>query len=386
MRDARIRFDLKRVLRCLPVAVIPLLLVASTFPGRYSVPWEYWVSAMAAGVLFTFGGRWPVPVSIGLSVLAIPLFRMAAWGLSGLVPYLGAVAVLDAVARTRRTAPVVLVAGCWAIAVLAGRWGSHDPSWPRVASLVEAGAYVGLPVLLGLYLRGQRDLAESLSLRAAEAEQRTRSAERAAMARELHDLVAHHMASIVLRVGTARHVLTGVDPRIEAVLEDVRVTASDALTDIRRLQVALRDPALEEVALVEPAAVATEIATIIDRVRAADFTVHAEIELGAAELDAVTRLTVMRLVQESSTNVMKHAAPADPVFVTAVREREGLLVRIRSGKSRAAHENPLRAAFGPGRSGHGIIGMRERVELVGGTLTVGPAESGWEVRAWMPIG
>ncbi|MGY2061217.1 sensor histidine kinase, partial [Nocardia gipuzkoensis] len=94
MRNARIRFDLKRVLRYLPVAVIPLLLVASTFPGRYSVPWEYWVLALAAGVLFTRGGRWPVPVSIGLSLLAIPLFRMAAWGLSGLVPYLGAVAVL----------------------------------------------------------------------------------------------------------------------------------------------------------------------------------------------------------------------------------------------------------------------------------------------------
>ncbi|MGY2061127.1 sensor histidine kinase, partial [Nocardia gipuzkoensis] len=132
---------------------------------------------------------------------------------------------------------------------------------------------------------------------------------------------------------------------------------------------------LDEVALVEPAAVATEIATIIDRVRAAGFTVHAEIELGAAELDAVTRLTVMRLVQESMTNVMKHADPADPVFATAVRERSGLRVGVRSGRPRAAHE-----------AGHGIIGMRERVELVGGTLSVGPAGDGWEVLAWVPIG
>ncbi|WP_297621340.1 sensor histidine kinase [Nocardia sp.] len=384
MNEIRTRQHLETVVRCLPLVLVPLLLAASTFPGEYRVPWVYWVLAMAASLVFALGARWPLTTSIAMSALAIPMFRIPAWGLSGLVPFLGAIALVDVVRRTHRTAAVVLATVCWAAAVAFGRWSQHDPTLSRASLILEVSTYVGLPLLLGLYLRGQRQLAANLALRAAdaenrraEAEQRTRLVERGALARELHDLVAHHMASIVLRIGVARHVVAEADPRVRAVLDDVHGTASDALTDIRRLLTALRDPALGEVALVDSDAARTEIEAAVERVKAAGFEVTAEIRTGVDGLDAIGRLTLLRLVQESLTNVMKHAQPGVPVLLTIDGEDGGIAVRVRSAAADRAANPP---------TGHGIIGMRERVELAGGRVTAGATGSEWIVDAWLPNG
>ncbi|MFI8974551.1 sensor histidine kinase [Nocardia asteroides] len=363
----------RRLLRWLPLALIPVLLLASTYPGQYRVPAHYWLLAMTAGVIFLAGARWPLAVSLILSALAVPLLRTPAWGVSGLVPYLGAVALVDVIARTHRTATVWVATAGWAAAVVLGRAGLHDTSIGRASTVVEALAYVGLPLLLGLYLRGQRDLADNLRLRAADAEARTRLDERAAMARELHDVVAHHMASIILRVSVAGRVVREADPRVVAVLDDVRATAADALADIRRFLAALRDPALGSVALVEADAVGTEVAAAVTRARAAGFTLDAEIEPGLGTLDAMSRLTLLRLVQESLTNVMKHADHAVPVRFRIDRRPDGIHLEVRSGRADPAAP-----------PGHGIVGMRERAALAGGTLTAGAEAGHWVVRAWLP--
>ncbi|MFC7447457.1 sensor histidine kinase [Rhodococcus daqingensis] len=374
--------DLRLLGRCVPLVLVPLMLLASNFPGEYRVPAGYWLLSMAAAAVFVVGDRWPLPVSVVLSALAVPLFAADAWGLSELVPYLGAVSLAEVAMRTHRTWQVVTATACWTGAVLAGTWAdSHSDFW-RPATAVGAVAYVGLPLLLGLYLRAQRDLAVTYRAQAAVAESRradaelhVRAAERSALARELHDLVAHHMASIVLRIGVARHVLADADPRVHGVLDDVHATASDALADIRRLLVALRDPALGEVALVESDAVPTEIAAAIERTRAAGFTVSAEVDRDLGGLDAIGRLTLLRVVQESLTNVMKHTDPGGSVAVTVARRSAGIAVRVTDTGHGAGAPNP---------AGHGVIGMGERVELAGGTLDVGPTEHGWEVDAWLP--
>lgn len=373
MIDIRAHRDWRGLLRWLPLVLIPVLLLASTYPDQYRVPPHYWLLAMAAAVVFLAGSRWPLAVSIVLSGLAVPMLRTDAWGVSGLVPYLGAVALVDVVARTHRWSTVAVATAGWAAAVGLGRVGLHDNSIGRASTLVEAAAYVGLPLLLGLYLRGQRDLAQNLRLRAVEAQARTRLDERAALARELHDVVAHHMASIILRISVAGHVVREADPRVVTVLDDVRTTAADALADIRRLLAALRDPALGTVALVDTDAVATEIDAALARVRAAGFTVDASRDTDLAGLDAISRLTLLRLVQESLTNVMKHADRDVPVRVR-VGSRDGgtVLEVVNGGRETAAPP------------GHGIVGMRERAELAGGTLRVGAEERAWVVRAWLP--
>lgn len=373
MIDVRAHRDPRPLLRWLPLVLIPVLLLASTYPGQYRVPAHYWALALTAGVVFLAGARWPLAVSIALSVLAVPMLRTPAWGVSGLVPALGAVALVDVVARTHRRTVVGAATACWAAAIVLGRVGLHDTSIGRASTVVEAAAYVGLPLLLGLYLRGQRDLAENLRLRAADAEARARVDERAAMARELHDVVAHHMASIILRVSVAGRVLRAADPRVVAVLDDVRDTATDALTDIRRFLAALRDPALGTVSLVEADALGTEIDAAVRRAEAAGFTVETDLDAPLGGLDAMSRLTLLRLIQESLTNVMKHADRTVPVLVRIGGADTGIDIEIVSG---------ARGTASP--QGHGIVGMRERVALAGGTLDVGADGKRWVVRARLP--
>ncbi|MFE3187856.1 sensor histidine kinase [Nocardia sp. NPDC059240] len=372
MIDLRSRTIRWKAARFLPLLLIPALLAASTFPGEYRVPIVYWVLAVVAGVVFAIGDRWPPAMSVTLSVLAVPMFVIPAWGPSELVPYLGALAVVEAVTRGGRRA-AVLASGVWACAWVAGHWGGHAPGFWRGATFVEAAAYVGLPVLLGLYLRGQRELTASLRARAADAEIRARAEERAALARELHDLVAHHMASIVLRVKVARRVLREVDPRVGEVLDDVGDTASGALTDIRRLLAALRDPGLDAVPLLDAHVVRAEIDAAVTRVRQGGFEVRAEIDADLDGLDAVTRLTLLRLVQESATNVMKHADRTAPVSIVVARNDCGVWLRVRNqvGAARAIH-------------GHGLVGMRERAELAGGRLSAAARHREWLVEAQLP--
>ncbi|MFD3747815.1 sensor histidine kinase [Nocardia sp. NPDC058633] len=375
MIDIRTHRDRRVLLRWLPLVLIPVVLLASTYPDQYRVPPHYWLLSMTAGVVFLAGSHRPLPVSIALSILAVPMLRTDAWGVSGLVPYLGAVALVDVVARTHRWPTVAGATAAWAAAVALGRIGLHDTSIGRASTLVEAVAYVGLPLLLGLYLRGQRELAQNLRQRADEAQARTRLDERAALARELHDVVAHHMASIVLRISVAGHVVREADPRILTVLDDVRGTAAAALADIRRLLAALRDPALGTVALVDTDAVATEVDAALTRARAAGFTVVAEVDSDLSGLDAISRLTLLRLVQESLTNVMKHADPAVPVRFRISAREGGIAIEVVNGGRRATAP-----------PGHGIVGMRERAELAGGTLSVGTGtdDGSWTVRAWLP--
>ncbi|MCS4254086.1 signal transduction histidine kinase [Rhodococcus erythropolis] len=365
---------IQRYMRYAPLVVVPCLLIASTYPGEYRVPVTYWMLSMLSALAFVAGRRWPVFASLAISALAVPMFVADAWGLSELVPYLGAVAVVDVTMRAERREMVAVSAAGWCGSVLAGIWFESHEAFFSVTTAVKVLAYVGLPLLLGLYLRSQRELAANNLAQ-------TRAAERSALARELHDLVAHHMASIVLRIGVAQHVLAPQDEAVREVLADVRATASDALADIRRLLVALRDPSLGEVALVEPDAVDAEIGAAIDRVRAAGFEVQSvfdtqeNVESGAADLDAIGRLTLLRVIQESLTNVMKHGDKKGLVSVSVGRDDNRVHVRV---------VNDVEGS--PRNAGHGLVGMQERAELVGGEMTAGTNSDGkWEVHVSIPL-
>ena len=140
-------------MRYTPLVVVPCLLIASTYPGEYRVPLTYWILSMLSALAFAVGRRWPVFASLVISALAVPMFVADAWGLSELVPYLGAVAVVDVTMRAERREMVAVSAAGWCGSVLAGIWfESHEAFW-SVTTAVKVLAYVGLPLLLGLYLR-----------------------------------------------------------------------------------------------------------------------------------------------------------------------------------------------------------------------------------------
>jgi signal transduction histidine kinase len=249
----------------------------------------------------------------------------------------------------------------------------------------------GLPLLLGLVIRTTRELGRQAGERAAEEQRRresenraARAAERSAIARELHDVVAHHVASMVLRVGVARHVLPDLDPRVDEVFDDVHRTGSAALADLRRLVAVLRDPdgVRDDAALtaIEPAALPAALSGAVETTRRSGVVVDAEIAAEVGALDAVRGAAVLRLTQEALTNVAKHAGPA---------ARARLRVDVVDGD---VHWEVADDGGGPGRlaeapppgGGHGLTGMRERVSVLGGELSAGPYDGGWRVRTVLP--
>ncbi|MFC0032282.1 sensor histidine kinase [Micromonospora chaiyaphumensis] len=265
-----------------------------------------------------------------------------------------------------------------------------DPARRMLSGVFGLTVEVGLPLLLGLVIRTTRELARQAEERAA-AEQRRRESEnraaradeRTAIARELHDVVAHHVASMVLRVGVARHVLPDLDPRVGEVFDDVHGTGTAALNDLRRLVAVLRDPdGVRDAALtaIEPSAVPAALDAAVDRARQAGVTVEADVDPAVGSLDAVRGQAVLRLTQEALTNVAKHAG-------TAARAR--LTVAVVDGSVHWEVSDDGRGAAPvavPAGGGHGLTGMRERVEVLGGRLEAGPTGAGWRVRTVLPAG
>jgi signal transduction histidine kinase len=248
---------------------------------------------------------------------------------------------------------------------------------------------VGVPLLLGLVIRTTRELGRQAQERAAEEQRRreseeraARAGERAAIARELHDVVAHHVASMVLRAGVARHVLPGLDPRAVEVFDDVHRTGTTALADLRRLVALLRDPegVRGDAALtaIEPSALPAALGAAVDTARRSGLAVDADISPSVGRLDAARGLAILRLTQEALTNVAKHAGPT---------ARARLSVAVLDGDVRWEVTDDGGGAGVPDTQpggGHGLTGMRERVEVLGGRLEAGPADGGWRVRTVLP--
>ncbi|PXY29657.1 sensor histidine kinase [Prauserella flavalba] len=267
--------------------------------------------------------------------------------------------------------------------------GLTNPLRSPAEVVFQTAVVVVGPLVLGAYIGGMNVRARQAEERAAEQErlrrtesQMVRVAERTAIARELHDLVAHHVASIVLRTGVARHLLGEGDEQMRQVLDDVHATGSGALTDLRRLVAVLRDPEAADTAggdLVDPAELPAAVAAVVDRGRQVGLRIDATVDPALAGLDAVKALAVLRLVQEGLANVAKHAGSSARVWLTAELAGDGVRLDIAddgdggpSGTVPAQH------------SGHGLIGMRERVELLGGTLRAGPEGTGWALSARLP--
>ncbi|MEV4760613.1 histidine kinase [Micromonospora sp. NPDC049559] len=368
--------------------------------------------APLAGVALTAVRRWPFPVLL-TEVLLLLLTDALAPSASDMAQLAIGVA-LGFVAYTagwpRTVAAFVLACAATGSnfdpAMLEGKQGVV-----RVLSLL---AFAAVPVAFGRYLRAVQDAARVAAERAREAEERravelraVRLAERSSIARELHDIVAHHVAAIALRAGAAQYAVrhTGaVDDAVRA-LGELRGTASQVLDELRELLEVLRDPdALDptgsggtapgdptpgggagSLTLVEPEQI---VADAERRVRAAGLTVRMELAEEVAAAPLVVRTTAARVIQEGLTNTLKHAGPGAGVTVRARPDAGDLLVEVvDGGPARPPGEEPVavpRATLPP--SGHGLVGLNERVGLLGGVLTAGPDEAGgWRLRARLPI-
>jgi signal transduction histidine kinase len=255
-------------------------------------------------------------------------------------------------------------------------------------ALVMAGV-AAAPVAFGRYRRGVRSAADVAQERVVEAEawrhvetRAARLAERSRLARDLHDIVAHHVGAMTLRASSARLALdTAGDVTVAAAaLGDIAETGRHVLDELRGLLVVLRDPEAidEEALLTEPKAA---IADAVSRVRGAGVPVTLHVDSGLARTSLVVRTTVARIVQEALTNVLKHAGPGTATRLTVDVEWPNL--RLRIDNDAPAGQPPAPATLPI--SGHGLAGMRDRVAVLGGVLTAGPTgEGGWSVVVDLP--
>ncbi|NUR70599.1 MAG: hypothetical protein HOU81_07245 [Hamadaea sp.] len=249
-----------------------------------------------------------------------------------------------------------------------------DDAWREPITVFFASAILIVPLLIGVQVRMAQELARQASDRAAQVVSRVRAEERATIARELHDIVAHHVASIVLRVSVAADVLPIEDARVRKVLDDVRTTGSSALTDLRRLVAVLRDVQPAD-SFVDPAGLVLALESAADRSRGLGLTVQTTIDPAVGELDSRTALAVLRLTQEGLANVAKHAGTS---------ARAELSVDVRGDQVSFELRDFGGAAIVSGDGGHGLVGLRERVELLGGGLVATPATPGWRLSALVP--
>jgi signal transduction histidine kinase len=284
----------------------------------------------------------------------------------------GAVAFYSLGAHARhRQAQVGLALG------LSGLWATV-----LVSGQIDFGSFF-FSAALGLtsWLVGRNIRGRALRLAAAhrEQEQRTRLAlsdERARIAREFHDVVAHSVGVMVVQAEGARRVLERDPDRAREALDSIEQTGRTALADMRRSLGVLRrddvDPALQ------PQPGIDDVGELLEQAREAGLAVEYDVEGEPRTLPQGVDLSAYRIVQEALTNTIKHAGRVPTRITVSYGERELTLEVSDSG--------PGPSANGGGGSGQGLIGMRERVELHGGELVTGPGpEGGFIVRASFPL-
>lgn len=320
----------------------------------------------------------PVTVWLVVAVLAVGYGR-ADWPdpLLPFVPMVALVAVFQWAGPRAR--PAVLVATVvLAVAGTAAAADSGGLDWWTVGFVVVAAP------LAGAYLLARRELIAELRAHAELVEQRrrrdvddARRAERLRVARDLHDVVAHH---VTLAVVQAEAAATRADPRSVGALESIARSGRDAMTELRHMIGALRDgtdAGEDGDAPVAPAPSLDRLGPLVEGVRSKGFAIELVESAPPGPLDTVVDTAAYRVVQESLTNVVKHA------------HDRSARVRIdrRGGTLTVEVENALDGPPAAITAGAGLVGLRERVALAGGTIDIGAtAEGTFRVHATFPAG
>ncbi|MFC5744171.1 sensor histidine kinase [Actinomadura rugatobispora] len=249
---------------------------------------------------------------------------------------------------------------------------------PSLGSTAFAVAWVVVPLISGELIRMRAQRAAAAARTRAEEERRQASEERLRMARELHDVLAHNISMINVQAGVALHLIDQDPEQARTALAAIKEASKEALTEMRSVIGVLRSQG--ESAPRSPTAGLARLEELLGRARSAGLRVDAEIVGERRPLPAGTDLAAFRIVQESLTNVTRHAGPG-PVTATvriAYGERD-VAVRVEDdGQGVSLLDDH------PG--GSGVNGMRERAAALGGTFSAGPRPGGgFRVSASLPV-
>jgi signal transduction histidine kinase len=308
------------------------------------------------------------------AALVIDLACVVSLAVFGWLPLAGGIALVAAAYLTGRHGPAWLAMGLglpFLVMALASRgWGDV-----LLAGLTPAVAGVGCAQRAS----GSARLADAArSLSEGVLSENLARGERARIARELHDVVAHHISMVSVQAETARLTTPGLVPLGARRFAEIGETARTGLTEMRRLLGVLRPDAVDSDAVADrqPQPGLAQLTGLIDAARSSSgSSVRLIVSGSVAELEAGVELAAFRIVQEALTNARRHA-PGAAVDVELRFTAESLLVSVRDNGPGPAAE---------GSAGHGLVGMRERAVAAGGSLRAGAATGGgFRVEAALP--
>jgi signal transduction histidine kinase len=287
---------------------------------------------------------------------------------------------------------LALIGGLFAAPLSQLRWPAEQAgTGDRIFFTVVLSVPFVLAWVLGDSIRTRRAYFDQLEERATRLEKEREAqakvavaAERARIARELHDVVAHNVSVMVVQADGAAYVLDAAPEQAKQALETISSTGRLALAEMRRLLGVLRTGDTREGGEYVPQPDVEQIEDLVEQVRSAGLTVDFKIEGTARPLPSGVELTAYRIVQEALTNSRKHGGPDVGASVRLVYFDDGLGLLVEDDGRGAAHE--LYVDGGADGRGHGLIGMRERVGMVGGTLDAGPRPGGgFRISALLPL-
>ncbi|MFG2464959.1 sensor histidine kinase [Streptomyces canus] len=308
------------------------------------------------------------------------------WTVSGIIAHLFVLLLVGLRVPTRASAEVLAITVLVTYA-LQGVWGASNYQ----STGVVAVSLSTVVVVLGTALRGRREaraeLGRQTTLTEEERNRRTLLEERSRIARELHDVVAHHMSVISIQAQVAPHLVENPSAELQENLDGIRQNALEALTELRRVLGVLRaehpetperpaDPATGT-APHAPQPTLDRLDALVENTRAAGLAVEVDVRGTRRPLPPGVDLSAYRIVQEALSNVLRHA-PGATASVALVHYVHGVDVRV-------VNSRPTRSVPSSPGAGHGLLGMRERAAMLGGTLRAGPRpDGGYEVAAYLP--
>ncbi|WP_218006735.1 sensor histidine kinase [Microtetraspora fusca] len=362
------------------------LVVAVTLQSDRATGAPTWAQALVlAGVGLPVAVRRLWPVAVLSTVVTMSLAALLLGVLRD--PFLAACYALYAVVlarpprgRTATSVAGVLTAAGFTALLAFGLSLPETPSWwmNRLGSVPVSLVAMAGTLTVARAVRGRRYYAARWAEQVA---QRAVTEERLRIARELHDVVAHGMSLIAVKAGVANHVAEARPEEAREALRVIETASRDALAEMRRMLGVLRseqepDPGRDAEGAFGPAPGLAGLPALAERAGMAGVRVELEVR-GAERLPDGVELSVFRIVQEALTNVVKHAAPA--------RCRVRVEAGAREVRVEVTDDGPGRRTLPPA-PGHGLVGMRERVMMYGGTFAAGPRpEGGFEVSARLPL-
>ena len=359
-------------------AVVALLVLPEIHP-RHGGPGSVALD-LAFAVPLLWRSRWPFGVFL---VTAGTAFVQWILGMRVLGDFALLIALYTVASREDRrtalTAAAILEVG---VILALARW-FHDA---HIRSFIGLTGLIAAACALGMNVRGRRLVLESLEERAARLElerdqqgKLAAAAERARIARELHDVVAHNLTVMIALSDGAGYALRDDPDEAERALETAASTGRLALAEMRRLLGVLREDSDGRTPERDPQPGVPEIDRLVEQVRAAGLPVSYRVSPDARELPEGIQLTLFRIVQEALTNTLKHAGPSATAELEVLATGADVTVSV-------ADTGPRLSAPPAVNGGSGLRGMRERASVYSGVVEAGPRpEGGWRVAASLPL-